>query len=321
MTLLGIWAGGNFEPEITSKDHFLDQQLWHNSLIRIANKTVFFFKNWFIKGITRVKHPLGPDNNFLSLNDFRCKYGIDPRPLSFYGLISAAKSLRTDSNFQDLQCTNHEYEPLTTRILQSKKATPLIYKKLIINKSLTPESSQKKWLKDCGLPINDNINWTAAYLLAKKCTESTKLIEFQFKFLHRRIQTKNFLFKIGLQSDENCSFCHTSSDSIIHLFWSCSQTSYFWNKLTEWLKHSNLLPRDYVLTNTTALGLRPDISQFALLINYCFLLARYHIWLAKTKEDHPNLTHFICTLKSQYEIEIKSGDTKKWKPLTGYMRI
>ena len=55
--------------------------------------------------------------------------------------------------------------------------------------------------------------------------------------------------------------------------------------------------------------------------NYCFLLARYHVWLAKTKDDHPNLTLFICTLKSQYEIETKSGDTKKWKPLTGYMRI
>ena len=42
--LLGIWAGVNFEPEITSKDHFLDQQLWHNTLIRIAKKTVFFQK-------------------------------------------------------------------------------------------------------------------------------------------------------------------------------------------------------------------------------------------------------------------------------------
>ena len=268
-----------------------------------------------------MKHLLGPDNNFLSLNDFRCKYEIDPRPLSFYGLISAVKSLRTDSNFQDLQNTDHEYEPLTTRILQVKKATTIIYKKLISNKSLTPESSQKKWLEDCGLPINDNINWNAAYLLAKKCTKSTKLIEFQFKFLHRRVPTNNFLFRIGLQGDEKCSFCHTSSESIIHLFWSCRQTSHFWIKLTEWLKNLNLLPRDYALTNITALGLRPDISQFALLINYCFLLARYHIWLAKTKNDHPNLTLFICTLKLQYEIETKSGDTKKWKPLTGYMRI
>ena len=62
--------------------------------------------------------------------------------------VFAQIDIRTDSNFQDLQCTNHEYEPLTTRILQSKKATPLIYKKLISNKSLTPGSSQKKWLKD-----------------------------------------------------------------------------------------------------------------------------------------------------------------------------
>ena len=36
---------------------------------------------------------------------------------------------------------------------------------------------------DCSLPISDNINWTDAYLLAKNCTKSTKLIEFQFKFL------------------------------------------------------------------------------------------------------------------------------------------
>ena len=40
--LLGIWAEVNFEPEIISREHFLDQQLWHNSLIKIANKTVFF---------------------------------------------------------------------------------------------------------------------------------------------------------------------------------------------------------------------------------------------------------------------------------------
>ena len=182
-------------------------------------------------------------------------------------------------------------------------------------------SSQKRWQEDCSLPTNDIINWSEAYLLAKKCTKSTKLIEFQFKFLHRRMATNNFLFRIGLQGDENCSFCHTSSESLVHLFWSCRQTSQFWNNVTEWLKNLNLLPRDYTLKNSTALGLRPEISHFALLINYCFLLARYNIWLAKTKENQPNLAHFIRTVKSQYEIEIKSGDKKKWKSLAEYMKI
>jgi len=137
----------------------------------------------------------------------------------------------------------------------------------------TPGSSQNKWLEDCSLPINDYINWTAAYLSAKECTKNNKLIEFQYEFLHRRVPTGNFSLRIGLQGNENCSFCHTSEPLIqIHLFWSCHQTSHFWNRVTEWLTNSNLLPRDYTLTNITALGLRPDISQFAVLINHCFLL-------------------------------------------------
>ena len=45
-----------------------------------------------------MKHLLGPENTFLSINDFSGKYEIDPSPLSFYGLISAVKSLRADSN-------------------------------------------------------------------------------------------------------------------------------------------------------------------------------------------------------------------------------
>ena len=105
--ILEIWAEVNFDSKITSKDQFLDQPLWHNSLIKIANKPVFF-KEWCTKGKIMVKHLLGPDNNtFLSLEHFRLKYDFDPPPLRLYGLISAVKSLRTKSNFQDVQNTNH----------------------------------------------------------------------------------------------------------------------------------------------------------------------------------------------------------------------
>ena len=107
-----------------------------------------------------VKHLLGPDKKHLSLvKGFPLKVkDFDPPPLSLYGLISAVKSLRTKSNFQDVQNTNHEHEPLSTNILQVQKATTLIYQKLINSKSLTPESSQKKWIEKCCLPTNDNIN-------------------------------------------------------------------------------------------------------------------------------------------------------------------
>ena len=112
---------------------------------------------------------------------------------------------------------NHEHEPLSTNILQVQKSNYINIPKLINSKSLTPESSQKKWIENCCLLTNDTINWAVAYILAKKCTKSTKLIEFQYKFLHRRIPTNNFLFEIVIQANENCSFCHTSTESLIHL--------------------------------------------------------------------------------------------------------
>ena len=60
--ILEIWAEVNFDSKMTSKDQFFCQPLWHNSLIKIANKPVFF-KDWCTKGIIMVKHLLGPDNN------------------------------------------------------------------------------------------------------------------------------------------------------------------------------------------------------------------------------------------------------------------
>ena len=43
------------------------------------------------------------------------------------------------------------------------------------------------------------MNWTAAYQLASKITRSTKLREFQFKLLHRRLPTSDFLTKIQIK--------------------------------------------------------------------------------------------------------------------------
>ena len=74
-----IWGEINFESQIMSEKHFLDQPLWYNSLIRIGNKPVFF-KDWLGKGVTKMRHLLGNDNNtFLSLNDFCLKYNLNRR--------------------------------------------------------------------------------------------------------------------------------------------------------------------------------------------------------------------------------------------------
>ena len=157
--------------------------------------------------------------------------------------------------------------------------------------------------------------------MARRCTKSTKLIEFHFKFLHRRVPTHTFLCKIGLRDNSNCTFCKDTPETLIHLFWSGNKTTSFWYDHAEWLRKARLIPEDFSMTNTIALGLRPDTSKFAIQINYCLLLARYHIWLAKTKEILSNILQYLLLLKSRYELEAISGDIRKWEHLLDYICI
>ena len=174
--VLDIWAELNFESQITSIDNFFEQSLWHNSPIRIAKKPVLF-KEWLSKGISKVKHLLkSGTNTFLSLKELSLNYDFVSCPLGYNGVILALKALKAKLIFQDARDGNSVHETLKDKILQASKITTLIYKELISNKYLTPESSQKKWLRDCCFPDNENINWSAAYKLAKKCAGSTKLL-------------------------------------------------------------------------------------------------------------------------------------------------
>ena len=144
------------------------------SNIRIENKPIFF-KDWCLKGITKVKHLQFPEsNNYLSLIEFQQKYDLNAPPLSFYGIISAVNGLGNNS-IKKVNGNNQEYTPLSMKLLKAKKASALVYKTLVRNKGEIPNNSQKKWLLDCGYPCNENIDWSSAYLSASRCTRSTKL--------------------------------------------------------------------------------------------------------------------------------------------------
>jgi len=53
-----------------------------------------FYKDWYAKGVTKVKHLMDDSGNFLSLPAFQNKCDLKVRPLVFNGLISAIKLLK-----------------------------------------------------------------------------------------------------------------------------------------------------------------------------------------------------------------------------------
>jgi len=94
--------------------------------------------------------------------------------------------------------------------------------------------------------------------------------EIKFKFLHRRIATNSFLFKIKFSESNLCCFCQTAQAALLHLFWECPITEAFWNSVQQFFVSVDLIPASQVLNLCQCLGLKGEKS--ALLFNHCLLL-------------------------------------------------
>ena len=267
-----------------------------------------------------MKHLKDDLNNFLSLDELRTKYNINACPLRYYGLISAIKSTWNTHKCNFVN-NSPEYENFSTKLMTTQSATRLAYSKLVAEKSTAPTQSQQKWMNDCEITNAEDIKWQETYQLAWKCTKSTRLKEFQFKFLHRRISTNDFLFKIGIKDDSKCSFCREAPEKLLHLFWKCPKTESFWTDMTLRLTQCKIIPNNNSLECTVAMGLTPDSSQYHYQINFCCLLARHFIWLCHTKETIPHIDGFRRYLKLTYETEQISKTTtpKKWELLNNFI--
>ena len=132
----------------------------------------------------------------------------------------------------DTQSVTNTVDDLNN-LLASTEFCKVAYKMLIKQIASILHKSQSKWLSDCISQSVDHIDWRSSYGLAFLCTRESKLRTFQFKFLHRRIATNSYLFKIGISSDNHCSFCKEHNETILHLFWECTFVQAFWNEIKQ----------------------------------------------------------------------------------------
>ena len=144
--------------------------------------------------------------------------------------------------------------------------------------------------------------WRDPYQLASKYTKSTRILEFQYKVLHRRIAETDFLTKIGKRDNPNCSFCNEEQEKLLHLFWSCPKVVTFWHELIVRLTLLIITSEHYTIEPLVALGLKPDVFKNYQQINISFLLARYYIWISKRKETSPKIEGFLQILKNQINL-------------------
>ena len=220
--------------------------IWNNSLVRIANKT-FFYKHWAKAGILKIKDLMNDDFKIVTFRDFTEKCCLSVSFLEFYGVASAIRSAMKSLKLKPQDEKDQGFS--VQKVTAANKPTKFAYKnKILVNKKSTrPQKSQEKWVRDCELDAVEDLSWTSIYLLPRLCTLSTKLRNFQFKFLHRRIATNSFLSKIGIKETALCYLCKTDQETLIHLFWECSTTKSFWENVQSFFASVQLIPASRTL--------------------------------------------------------------------------
>ena len=168
----------------------------------------------------------------------------------------------------------------TKSVLSSEAFCELAYKSFITQTVSIPCKSQEKWLTDCNFCDFYTIDWGKSYTLAFLCTNESKSRLFQFKLLHRKLATNYFLFKIGIKSYDQCSFCNEGSETLLHLFWEFPFVESFWNEISNWMKKSSCFLNEE-FSFLSCIGLVNHTTN--LLFYHALLIERYHIYFSKKK--------------------------------------
>ena len=189
-------------------------------MIRMAGTTIFY-KHWGNAEEMKIKDLMTSDSKIISYSCFQEKFCF---PFSFLEFCGVTSAIRSDMRFLELSLPGEKtVENVLLKLNSSSKPSQTAYKLLITKKCTRPEKSQNKWIKDCRLIDVKDLDWESIFLhvLPRICTLSTKLRNFQFKFLHRRIATNSFLFKIKFSESNLCCFCQSAQETLLHLFWEC----------------------------------------------------------------------------------------------------
>ena len=120
--------------------------------------------------------------------------------------------------------------------------------------------------------------------------------------------------KWNLAATDECTFCKTASETIVHLFWQCHFTQKFWKDLNE----------QYATRIDSRIDLDTVIcgSPNPLICTLTFIAKRY-IYECKHARVTPNIRNYNYkvdyTKNTEFEIAKKNGSVtrylEKWEPL------
>ena len=278
------------------------ETIWLNKHITI-NENCLFVKKLYEKGLLLVVDLLSETGKLLTHDEFQAKFNITTTHMFVMSLIDAIpvqwrKQLK---NFNAAPVSNTELPHLKIKdrsrailLLSSKD----LYWQIMQPKEGTP-SCIKKWnkrLADITVTLEE---WKQIFCLPKDTVRETRVLEVQFKILHRCYASRSKVNKWDSTVSALCTACNEKAN-IVHDFYTCPKVQAFWQKICEMLTNIcrfqvlELSLKDIIMGK---LGIKYDI------LNHVLLYAKYHIHMQICQKKQINFDHFLTYYKHIIEIE------------------
>ena len=275
------WAKETYvdASRVTGYD-ILEQMLWYNSNILVRAKPVFYRK-WYEAGIVYIMH-IVKDGRLYTCVEIQNEYGIDVETMQYNQLISAIphcwkRKLKEDNNV-DLK--DDDVLQLSD-VCSTKKPSQYIYNTLVKRGRDNVHHYYLQWINK---GITDEQIYRQALSAIYKVTYVTKLRDFQYRYLLRKLYANKTLHKWGIKESAQCEWC-TSEQDYMHLFWSCPSVQALWDHIYDHARCLNQAVKLSYENISTGLICTPAKNVWNLVI----LMVKQYIYRKKCQNEKPSI--------------------------------
>ena len=316
--VLLAWASYKYYNPVKFKD-VVSQSIWNNTFIKIGGKMIFF-GSWFDLGIKYIKDIMRENGNLKSFSEMVIEFNLNSNQFMRYFAIVCAITAKWKTLLREREAFPFSVDEKLQVFLTKKKPTKFCYS-VFVNKvclNVKETSQLNKWECDLNMSLEMLIQWQDRFKRIFKTTLDTKIRTFQFKFIHRRIATNEFLCRIGVKSSPMCNFCNQESQDLLHLFCHCPVVKKFWNEVNTWL-----CELDVLVFPLSMIDICFGVQSRNDFVNSIIFYAKYFIYRCKHSDKIISFRLFQKEIsfleKVEYIIALRQGKLlihlEKWKVL------
>ena len=303
--LLCTWAELRYLNELSVKNVY-NEILWNNSNI-VMNKRPLDFQEWKEAGIFQVKHVIYKGK----WRDISCYSDLfDVNNLLFSFKLAKLRKAFPKCWLEKLSILNNQYddafdpEEIETSVGECINVTctrARNYYSLFLEKKKVNFFTFKFWQRWLNLP--ESFSWKDILYFKFKRIKDNRIKQFNFRFLHRILPSRDNLYKWKIVNSNQCGTCN-EIETIDHFLFYCKQVKVYWKIISRMIYF--IFEEEIIISMKMLLiGYRLENPKFDL-INVMINFAQFTVYNHYIKYSLKNLHHSNKRLIAEFISSFKS---------------